>query len=58
MSLSSAVFAATLNMRINLPGISDAAFKATHQKLVEELEAEAGRLAGEVRSMVLSKIGG
>jgi formiminotetrahydrofolate cyclodeaminase len=58
MSLSSAVFAATLNMRINLPGINDAAFKATHQKLVEELEAEATKLAGEVRNMVLSKIGG
>jgi len=58
MSLSSAVFAATLNMRINLPGITDAAFKAKHQKLVDELEAEAVKLGSEVREMVLSKIEG
>lgn len=56
MALSSAVFAATLNMRINLPGITDADFRAKHQKLVEELESEAAKLATDVRQMVLAKI--
>ncbi len=56
MALATAVFAATLNMRINLPGIKDVAFREHHTALVTALEAEATKLASETREAVLAKI--
>jgi glutamate formiminotransferase/formiminotetrahydrofolate cyclodeaminase len=56
LSLTSAVFAATLNMRINLATIKDEAFKVKHMKLAEDLESEASRIGASCRAIVLSKI--
>lgn len=56
LSLHAAVQAATMNMRINLGSIKDAAFVTEHQAIVADLEAQAGDLAAKVREMVLGKM--
>ncbi|MBP9893185.1 MAG: hypothetical protein KBG84_14880, partial [Planctomycetes bacterium] len=49
--------AAVLNMKINLPGIEDADFKARFGKLADAYESEAKSLLEETLAVVRNAIG-
>jgi len=49
---------ATLNVRINLRGIADTAFKASAAEAAAGLEADARRLCDAVQARVLAVITG
>ena len=52
----SAVFGAGLNVKINLPGITDKTYISTMEKQVTSLEKEAADLEAEVLSIVSTKV--
>lgn len=56
LALVAAVFAATLNMRINLAGLKDQAFVQEHAAIIESMESKASSLGTEIRKIVLAKI--
>lgn len=58
LSLYASVNAAVQNMRINLPGIEDATFKAEYTRKAEQYEREAQRLLDETLKVVKAAIGG
>ncbi len=57
LSLFAAINAAVLNMKINLPGIEDADFKARFGKLADTYENEAKTLLDETLAVVRKAIG-
>ena len=57
LSLFACVNAAVLNMRINLPGIEDADFKARFGKLADAYDAQAKALLEETLAVVRKAIG-
>ncbi len=57
LSLFAAINAAVLNMKINLPGIEDADFKARFGKLADAYESEAKSLLEETLAVVRNAIG-
>ncbi|MBE7491985.1 MAG: glutamate formimidoyltransferase [Planctomycetes bacterium] len=57
LSLYAGINAAVQNMRINLPGIEDAAFKAEYTAKADSYEREAQRLLDETLAVVKAAIG-
>jgi len=57
LSLYAAINAAVLNMRINLPGIEDPAFKSEYTAKADSYEADARRLLDETLKVVKAAIG-
>jgi formiminotetrahydrofolate cyclodeaminase len=58
LALFASIYAAVLNMHINLPGIKDAAFQAKYKARAEGYEKEARELLDKTLKIVRAAIAG